>query len=127
MLLLRCDVNELVSFILVLIKEMVVLSLEAEICTVFRMGFHKGLQVDHAVGNGSWRRLLGLFIAASACRQGARHEEGSAMVYTQFLYFMRRPYFLLSEEAADAAEEEAAEERDFERESVTSFVMSVPP
>ena len=49
------------------------------------------------------------------------------MVYTQFLYFMRRPYFLLSEEAADAAEEEAAEERDFERESVTSLVMSVPP
>ena len=42
-LLLRCDVNELVSFILILTKEMVVLSLEAEICTVFRMGFHKGL------------------------------------------------------------------------------------
>lgn len=67
------------------------------------------------------------FIAASAYRQGARHEEGSRHgVYTVSI-FHETSLFLLSEEAADAAEEEAAEERDFERESVTSFVMSVPP
>lgn len=93
-LLLGCDVNELVSFILVLIKEMVVLSLEAEICTVFRMGFHKGLQVDHAVGNGWWRRLLGFFIAASAYRQGARHEEGSRHgVYTVSIFHETSLFF----------------------------------
>lgn len=93
MLLLGCDVNELVSFILVLIKEMVVLSLEAEICTVFRMGFHKGLQVDHAVGNGRWRRLLGFLSLHPLTAREHATRRAAAMVYTQFLYFMRRPYF----------------------------------
>lgn len=89
------------------------------------MGFHKGLQIDHAVGNGRWRRLLVFLSLHPLTAREPATRRAAAMVYTQFLYFIRRPYFLLSEEAADAAEE--AEERDFERESVTSFVMSVPP